>query len=423
MSSIYSKLRRTVINEGELYKLRRLVSESNSDYDNESGLLKLRNRCLDSLSKGSIELDEPEKQSFYGWISEPEEKVKHQQELESDVYCRLYQLSQNLPSDLSERLHIDVSHIYNFLSMGLRVDNRRKFHSLMKKILDHDNPANSINLVSEFIRNTEDVDVVKRTIDRFRKKSIGESGLEDFLKTAKFSEYTRYENSFVGSHFERNPTFLRLKYRTEEDNRSIIDRVFSIMNGDTKISTVVSQLYDAIRNNYSPINMIKSDLLCKKPFFDERGNTVIRQGEFVEVKKLDYQADSYLSEFFAIYKKKDLPSIVYGDEFLSIYNKIIDGLFIAFDSSGRDMLEDIKTDFAGIIYDNNYFIKDEDITFYWSNKGRSTCKEHRLSIRYKINKDVVNGYVLNDSGVLTTKKLNIRVKEDFILCPIGRFKN
>jgi hypothetical protein len=317
MSNIYSKLRRTIINEGDHFKMRRLISENEANpqfYDVERGALKLSNLCFRDIEKGN----------------------------DKSIYCGLLQLSQNISKDLRERLDRDLSDIYDFLRKELVVDNRRKFHSLIGKILEHDNASNSINLVANYVRNTDSVDEIKRTIDIFRKKNVSEEDLEMFLTKAKYTEYTKYEMSFIGDHFERNATFLRLKYKTDNDNRDLINRIYDIMGGKTKISTVVNELYAAIRSNYNPEEMVKGDLICVKELTDNRKSIIIPKGSIVEVKKLDYQADSYLSEFFSIYKQKDLPEIVYSEEFLSIYNKVIDGLFISMETNGKDILNDIK---------------------------------------------------------------------------------
>lgn len=396
MSNIYSKLRRTTINEGDHFKLRRLISEDESDphfYDIERGALKLSNLCYRDIEKGN----------------------------DKSIYCGLLQLSQNITQSFRKRLDRDLSDIYDFLRKELVVDNRRKFHGLITKILEHDNASNSINLVANYVRNTESVDEIRRTIDIFRKKKVSEEDLEMFLTKAKFSEYTKYEMSFIGDHFKRNATFLRLKYKTESDTRDIINRIYGILDGKTKVSTVVDELYSAIRSNYNPEEMIKGDLICVKGLLDNKGKTIIPNGSIVEVKKLDYQADSYLSEFFSIYKQKDLPEIVYSDEFLSVYNKIMDGLFVSMETNGKDILRDIKRNFSGIIYDNNHFISSDDITFYWSNKGRSKCSQHRLSIRYKINKNNLTGFIFDKKkGYLEPTKLTINMKEDFVFCPFSR---
>lgn len=423
MSNLYSKLRRTTINEGDHYKLRRLISEDEANteyYDIERGALKLRNLCLRDIRDTQLELDSPpEKLSFVDWLKYSQDKAKRSKDVKGSVYCQLYQLTQNLDRTLSDRMDRDLSDIYDFLRKDLKVDNRRKFHSLMWTILEHDNPANSINLVADYVRNTENVDEVVKTLNSFRKKYVGEEGLSEFLKKAKFSEYTRYENSFVGDHFDRHPTFLRLKYKSKNDDKHIIDMIADVLHGRDKVSNVVANLYQLIRDNYSPQEMVKGDLICVKPLYDNLGNVIVNPGESVEVKKLDYHADSYLSEFFSIYKRKDLPEMIYTDEFLSAYNKVIDGLFTAFQANGNDILQDIKNDFAGIMYDENYLIKDEDITFYWSNKGRSKCTQHRLSIRYRINKPMVTGYIFDkNNDFLVPTDLKVRTDEE-TFCPFS----
>lgn len=395
MGNIYSKIRRTVVNESDMDKVEKLLLEDEPDlryYDPYRGSLKLDKLCNRDIDLGQTDSN----------------------------YCKLYQVSQNLDSGLRERMDKDLSEIYDFLRTDVR-DNRRKFHSMLELILQHENPANSLHLLSDYIKKTDNNDEINRMIDRFRRGRISSSGLDNFLKQAKFSEYTKYENSFVGDHFKRNPTSLRLEYRINRNDKNLIDRIIDILDGKTKVSSVVGEMYENIINNYKPENMVKGDLVCTKTVLDLNGKPIINNGEVVEVKKLDYQADSYLSEFLAIYKNRRVPKISKTPDFINVYNKIIDELYKLLSSTNKNMLDDIKTGFAGIVYDGNYFIKKDDIDFYWSNKGRSTCSEHRLSIRYKINKTDVDGYIFKpETGILEPIKLTIRTKEDYIFCPVNR---
>lgn len=411
--SIYSKLRRTVVNEGEYYKLKGLISESDPRYyDEDKKILKLKNLCLRDIKSTDIEPFSPDGNlTFSDWLSDNTETKR-------SVYCNLYQLRQNLNnSTLADRLDRDLNDIYNFLRVDLLVDNRTKYHSLLGKILEYDNPANSINLVANYVRDSDNMDEVMKSLDSFRRNDVSEKNLEDFLKKAKFSEYTKYEYSFVGSNFKRKPGHLRLYYKTEENSEHIIDMILKILSAETKVSDVVRKLYFSIRRNYDSDKMDKGDLLCTKSIHDTSGNEIIKAGKHVEVKKLDYEADSYLSEFFSIYKRTDLPDYVYKDDFLEVYNKVIDGLFMEFQSNGEDILEDIRKDFAGIMYDDNHFIKEDDITLYWSNKGRATCKQHRLSIRYRINKTNVLAFIFNkESGMLESSELNVKSEKE-TFCP------
>lgn len=424
MPNIYSTLRRTVINEGDTFLLRRLLSEEHNPeyYDPNSGTLKLRNLCLRDIQAKDIKLTEPsDDMSFTEWLKFKKSKIEHDFRVNQSVYCRLFQLSQNLNSGLQDRLGRDISDIYDFLRQDLVRDNRRKFHTLLNTILEYNNPANSINLVAEYVRNTENSDEVRNTINTFKSSNVSESELENFLSRAKYSEYTKYEMSFTGEYFTRKSYSLRLKYRTETDDRHLIDRVFSILKGETKVSTVVGELYAGIRDNYEPLEMTKGDLICKKPLIDINGNVVVEKGHLVEVKKLDFQGDSYLSEFFAIYKRSGLSKAVHTPEFKSTYNQIIDGLFEILRTAGNDILQDIKDGLDGIIYSENTFISKDNITLYWSNKGRSSClKDHRLSIRYRIDSETVDGYVLDggkDALVPTPLTLDTTIPPVF--CPIS----
>lgn len=392
--AILSKIRRTVVKENDNIILsKKLLKEVDERYyDVEEHKLKLNNLCERDIQLGNTE----------------------------SVYCKLWQLTQNLPSSMANRLGSDLDSIYTFLRSNLQLDNRRKFHGLISKILDHTNPANSINIVSEYLKNTDDLDEIRRSLDLFRVSDVNEDELDEFLKKAKFSSYTKYEKSFEGQHFKRDPKFVRLKYKTEEDDKKIQDRILDVLMGRREINGVVIELYQNIIKNYTPEEMLKGDLTCIKPLYDDAGNIIIDINDIVEVKKLDYQGDSYLSEFFAIYKNK-LPKIAFRKEYQLVYNKIIDGLYLLFKKKGGNILEDIKNNFSGVIYDNNLFIPSKDITLYWSNRGRNVCnKDHRLSIRYKIDgKNFVDGYVYNkNKDVLINEKLKLTINEDFITCDI-----
>jgi len=388
--SILAKIRRTIVKKHS--KLSLIKEEDRRYYDIQTHTLKLDNLCERDISLGK----------------------------ENSIYCGLWQLTQNLPTPMGIRLGRDLDNVYNFLRSNLQLDNRIKFHGLIAKILEHINPANSINIVSEYLKNTEDLDEIRRSLDLFRLSDVDENELDEFLKKAKFSSYTKYEKSFEGDHFKRDPKFVRLKYKTEEDDKRIQDRILDILMGRRKIDGVINELYQNIARNYTSEEMLKGDLTCIKPLYDNKSKLIIDVGDIVEVKKLDYQGDSYLSEFFAIYKNK-LPTVAFRKEYQLIYNRIIDQLYILFNQKGDNILNDIKNNFAGVIYDNNLFIKSEDITLYWSNRGRNVCsKDHRLTIRYKINKDgFVDGYKYNkNEDVLMQKKLDLTINEDFIVCPI-----
>tara|TARA_R110002020_G_scaffold138469_5_gene308521 strand:+ start:3012 stop:5774 length:2763 start_codon:yes stop_codon:yes gene_type:complete len=410
---IYSNLRRNIVLKGNTYTagdlFDNLIKEDSSSpeidnpefYDVETHTLKLGNLCIRETQKNE------KANVIYDGVP-------------YTTYCSLLQLSNNLNKDLQNNLHKDLDTVYNFLRRDLSIDNRRKFHNLIKVLMGYDNQANSINLVAEYIRKTDSADDITISLDLFRKKDIGEDDIEKFLKQAKHSGYKEYERSFVGSHFKTNENKLFLRYKGEDESRSIYQIVKAVINDELTVKESIGYLYELIVGNYTSHDMVKGDLECIKPVYNKNGEKIIDSGEIVEVKKLDHGGDSYLSEFFAIYKNSNIPKDALKPKFIKTYNNLIDGLYELFKTSGNNILEDIKNNFAGIIYSQNTLITSDDIELYWSNKGRSSCsKDHRLSIRYRINKTNINGYTYeNNEDVLLDKKIKIKLDRDKIICPI-----
>ena len=410
---IYSNLRRNTILEGNIYSAKNLFSGflkedlSNPEIDNpkfydiESQTLKLGSLCIDETKR-----NEKPNLSYNG--------------LKYTTYCALLQLSNNLPTSLQNNFHKDLDTIYSFLRRDITIDNRRKFHHLIKVLMGYDNQANSVNLVAEYIRKTNSADDIAISLDLFRKKDIDESDIEKFLKKAKHSGYKEYERSFVGSHFKTNENKLFLRYKGDEESRSIYEIVKAVINNELTTKQSIDHLYQLIVGNYTAKDMVKGDLECLNPLYSDDGKKIISIGDIVEVKKLDHGGDSYLSEFFAIYKNSKLPKDAFEPKFIQTYNQIIDGLYELFLISGNNILKDIKNNFAGIIYSENILITSDDIELYWSNKGRSSCvKDHRLTIRYRINKTNVSSFIYeNGKDVLVSKDIKIKLDRDKIVCRI-----
>jgi len=409
---IYSNLRRNIIKEGGVYNVKDIFSETIKEdtetqqidnpefYDIETKTLKLGNLCARDIKNNKTP-----KVNFGGGLY--------------TTYCSLAHLSNILEPTLVPKLHQNIDKIYNFLRRDLKYDNRVKFHSLFKTILEYDDPANTMNIIVDFIENTSSVDDISIALDRFRKSNeVGELDIDAFLRQVKTAGHQEYEKSFYGEHFKKHTTRLTLKYRTEEENLSILRRVEDVIDGKYEVSDAISILHKNMIDNYTPEEMVKSDLECIKDVYDKNGDTIIKGGDYLEVKKLDYAADSYLSEFMAMYKNSKLPDYVHEPEFLKTYNQIVDGLFVLFNKR-EDIIDDIKRNFAGIVYDDRIFISKDDVELYWSNKGRSSClKDHRLSIRYRINKSNLMGYVYDGGDVLIDRPVKINLSNVKNICPI-----
>lgn len=409
--NIYSKLRRNIINEGEVYKIKNLFGSLIKENKNQATLLddpefydiSTKTLKLGSLCSKDIKLDTTPKINMGGQIY--------------TTYCALSQLSKILEPSLVPKLHYNIDKIYSFLRRDLKYDNKRKFHSLMKTILEYDDPANTMNIIVNFIEGENNVDEIGVALDRFRKsKEVSELEIDEFLRRVKSAGHQEYEKSFYGEHFQKYQTRLSLKYKTETENLTILTRIEDVIDGKYTVEGAVNSLYKNINENYSAQEMIKADLKCIKSVYDKNGDIIIENGELIEVKKIDYAADSYLSEFMSMYKNSLLPDYAHEPEYLKTYNQIIDGLYQKFESRG-DILEDVKNNFAGIIYDDKIFIDKKDVELYWSNKGRSNClKDHRLSIRYRIKSSNLIGYVYEGGDALTEKPINIKIPTNKQIC-------
>ena len=411
--NIFSRLRRNIINEGNVYKIEELfgdlINENQTTlldnpefYDISTKTLKLGNLCARDIEQNKT----------------PKINVGGQM---YTTYCALAHLTSILDPNLVTKFHYNIDKIYNFLRRDLKYDNRVKFHSLLKTILEYDDPANTMNIIVTFIEGEDNVDEIAVALDRFRKsEEVTESEIDEFLRRVKSAGHQEYEKSFYGDHFQKYQTRLSLKYKTEKENLSILKRIEDVIDGEYTVGEAVNSLYKNINENYSAQEMIKADLKCVKSVYDKNGDVIIENGELIEVKKIDYAADSYLSEFMSMYKSSQLPDYAHETKYLKTYNQIIDGLYQKFEGRG-DILEDVKSNFAGIIYDDKIFIDKKDVELYWSNKGRSSClKDHRLSVRYRVKSSNLMGYVYEGGDVLTEKPIKINLSTDKILCPITK---
>jgi hypothetical protein len=66
----------------------------------------------------------------------------------------------------------------------------------------------------------------------------------------------------------------------------------------------------------------------------------------------------------------------------------------------------MRENLAGIIFDNNRFVRIDDIYLYWSNKGQRK-RDHRLSIRFRVNTgSELKTYIYNkDTDTMVTNHI------------------
>lgn len=345
----------------------------------------------------------------------------------SDVFCRLLQLAdrEGIKNDeyLSNKLVKSITKIFTYLKPPIK-DNRSKFNRLVTVILNQ-NLENSINTFDIIADAIDDVNIgkLRQSINRLTDSQIelGDEALLKIINNIKHQSYTKYENSFIGDHFESFKTRLELSYKGEEVlNFKFAELLLDYLDNGKDYNELSNMLYKAVINNFKKGigKFIKADLKCTKPLTDGRV-TIINRGDYVEVKKLDYKGDSYLSEFFSIYKSpKKLPKRLKTPEGVNLYNQVIDSLFLKLNNNDYGIIESIGGSFAGIIYDENRFIPKEDIEIYWSNKGQRT-EDHRLSIRYRLKSNNFHSYTYStDSDILKPEIINTEITSQNIMLPL-----
>ena len=379
--------RREIVNESAFLR-RNLLTEK------EEELIKLNNLCGDDISRG----------------------------IDNSVYCQLVNLLESLPEKKMVETHNAVNDIYQFYRNRIKTDNRTLFRKTVEVILKNESPSVAFSLIANYLKDTNvdlsEKDKVTRLRSFIQKNGeVKEDELEDFLKTARAIEYSKYEESFAGDDFDLIRGYISLQHGHDE---SRFDKIIAgILTKKYSIDEVIEVITNTILNT-DPESLIgKADLSLKTDLVDSEDSVVLRKGSKVEVKKMDYRLDSYFSEFFAIYKNpKNFPEYINNPTFRLVYNTVIDGVYVKLKEGGEGLLETIGNSIDAIIYDNNRIILMDDIELYWSNKGQRGCDDHRLSIRYRLNKTNVISYIYKkNSPVLEEYPITIS-ETPKLECPI-----
>lgn len=330
------------------------------------------------------------------------------------IYCELVGILDSLQELPRQETYNAIKDIYNFFKPEKK-DNRTLFKKTIQAVLKNENPSNALNLISKFLRDPEfDKDGIKRALYDFRHSDgdIPQDVLEDFLKRARFKEYTKYENSFAGNNFDVVRGSIKFSHGYEDTFWKV---VLGVSTKKYDIDTVVKTVAQTILTTDITKLINKADLTVKNDLM-VGDKVIVPKGGKIEVKKLDYELDSYFSEFFAIYKNK-LPDIAYTDEFIETYNEIIDGVYTIVKEKGQHLIDAIVNGFSAIMYDGNLLVMKDDIQLYWSNKGQRGCNEHRLSIRYRLVKPEIMAYIYNSkthSNQLIPQEISVDVKPEVV---------
>jgi hypothetical protein len=281
-----------------------------------------------------------------------------------------------------------------------------------------------LKLISDFIDNEDFTEDETRKILRKQKntKSIP-NDTEDLLRAARAKEYAKYEKRFEGKHFKKKSTRLQLNYHCSDDAKEkLVDTLLKVHNEEQTLNFLFFRITNCLVNSFkSGTYYIKADVESTEDLKDKEGNVIFPSGTNFEIKKLDPFIDSYLSEFFSIFKQTE--NIDQRGVIGKLYNELIDKIYTWLDTNvqAEKYLEKVKDQMGGIIYDEEFIVPTKYIELYWSNKGQRGCDEKRLAIRFRINPEfnVVNGYKYVDEDTLENLDLTVPPDEKkYVICPI-----
>lgn len=319
--------------------------------------------------------------------------------IQDSIYCSLAELLDNLPVNLAEETYQAILILYKFFK-PLKKDNRVIFTKTIEAVLKNENPGNALRLIAKFLIDKDfKEDDVKKTLIKFRnEESVPQDQLEEFLKKARFKEYSKYEESFEGENFELLRGVSKLSHGQVNPetgkSESFFRLILAVYEGRVDLNSFVEAVAEAVLKTDVEDLLYKSDLNVKKDLKVDQ-TVIIPAGSSIEVKKFDYEMDSYFSEYFSIYKKSDLPEITHQEDFKNLYTQIINGIFNIVKERGQFMINKIYNNVDGIMFDKNIIVLKNDLEFYWSNKGQRGCDEPRLSIRFRIKNSEITTYVYN----------------------------
>jgi hypothetical protein len=332
--------------------------------------------------------------------------------------CKLYNLRKFLNDELKTELNKSIEVLFNFFG--------RKHVGVLPKIIElslltPDRTVYNLKTIADFIdEKVFNNDITKKQLSSLNDLKFIPDNLNDILRDARIKEYTKYENDFVGNYFDAKKTSLSLKYKCGDNiEDKFIDLVGKSENlNPEEYKKFLNDILVCVSDSLKDSPTLKADVVSKTPLYIEEDGQkveVFPSGSNFEIKKMDTNIDSYLSEFFSIFKNKE--NILKKDTHLLLYNGIIQDIFKWVVVNGDNFLEKVKNELEGIIYNNYTIIPIKYIEFYWSNHGQKNCNvEKRLSIRFRINPEfkgqIIPTYIFNkNSDILEKKEMFVSPKE------------
>ena len=325
-------------------------------------------------------------------------------------YCELLEYSKDFDSDELDILNTSIEKLFTVFSHKISGPSPE----IIKLSLKSSNTVEYLKTISGFIGKEEltpqEKKQKKQRLKRLNKYT-NETELDDILRAIRHDAYDKYEKSFNGEVFNKNRTGLQLEYKCSPSKENFFDLVNSVVTNEKSEKEIVDNITNCIKNTINNAKVTKADLINIKPLKLENGEVIFPENSYFEVKKITPTADSYLSEFFSVFKKSEYTE--FKPTHLKIYNNIIYGIYDWIRENGTKFLSDVRKNLAGIILDNYTLIKIEDIDLYWSFLGQRGESEYRLAIRYRIKQGKnVTGYQCDPkSDILEPKVITPGTRE------------
>jgi Fe-Mn family superoxide dismutase len=284
--------------------------------------------------------------------------------------------------------------------------------------------SNYLKLIADFIDDEEfDNDYTKRVLKKQKDASLPPPNLEALLSYARFKEHEKHENKYTDTEFfKKKATKLQLNYHCGDDvKEKMIESLMKIKNEELTLDFYFFRITKCLIDSFrSGPYYIKSDMEVDKDLMDENGDVIFSKGSFIEAKKMDPFIDSYLSEFFSIFKQSNLSET--KPIVIDLYNQLIDRIFVWLlkNEKAKNYLDKVKNAMSGILYEGDVIVPIKYIQLYWSNKGQRSCDEKRLSIRFRIDPQYSNieAYKFKFNDVLEKVILNVPTNDkELIVCP------
>jgi hypothetical protein len=330
--------------------------------------------------------------------------------VENSPFCRLNDLRNRINDDhLVSRLDESIEILDAFFTRK----NNGSFPVLVERALeDEGRTVYFLNSVAEFIQDPSfDNDQTKRKLKKVRQTRTLPLDYDELLKQVRYKEHQKFEKELEGDEFKKHATSLSLDYKCGESKNmsTLLGLLKQVKEGTITKEGLLFQMKSCIARSMKNGNgFIKSDVKSIRDLYYQ-GKLIFPKDSVFEAKKMDPLIDSYLSEFFAIFKNK--PAIEVKPEYIDLYRDIINDVFEWIQKKGITYLEKVRDNMAAVIFEGNMVIPIEYVELYWSNKGQRGCDEPRLTIRFRINPQyqTVTAYKFI-KGSIELEKMEIEVK-------------